>query len=370
MPKAQQAASDTGDEEEGNSDEDAGNYGRGGGEEGETDDDGYDEGGGADGEGEDDEEGFDDEEGNAEDEGNSEGDPDDGGDEQDGRRDKRQPGSKVDRDNVKKRKRKTDNNSDGSGSSGDHSKSSFDGSREKNMKALQTTVRDKELPLRIAYEQLDELAANAELVRSAIAKNRSILDVQVKKSNSRYLRAAFAAWKLDLDWQKAKRRDVARANSWRKRSLMLRAFRAWARDHLGHVKLNRFQKSAVVVMQRHNMRRCWKAWIALVKDKLREDEDYRKEKRLVKEMDYKYQEKICRRACNFMYRYRFRRYFLGFRDGCIVSRLQDQWEKGIERHLARRKLKRLFQGWRAVTAQASFVQRFFQRAGLDSGKRI
>jgi hypothetical protein len=45
---------------------------------------------------------------------------------------------------------------------------------------LQKSVRDHELPLRIAYEQLDELAANADKVKTAIEKNRTILNKQVK----------------------------------------------------------------------------------------------------------------------------------------------------------------------------------------------
>lgn len=80
---------------------------------------------------------------------------------------------------------------------------------------------------------------------------------QVKKNNSRYLRAAFAAWKLDLDWQKRKRRDIIRANAWRRKFLMQRAFRAWGKDHIVHAKFRRLGKSAHVIIQRHNMRRCW-----------------------------------------------------------------------------------------------------------------
>lgn len=175
----------------------------------------------------------------------------------DARHDWRTNGSKFDRDNVKRSPRETEKKSDDSGSSGDHSKSSFDDPRSRNMKTLQYSVRNKELPLRIAYEQLDELAANAEKVKSAIEKNRAILNVQVIKGNSRYLRAAFAAWKLDLDWQKRKRRDIIRANAWRRKSLLLLAFRDWRKDHVVHAKLRRLEKSVMVIIHRHNMRRCW-----------------------------------------------------------------------------------------------------------------
>lgn len=35
------------------------------------------------------------------------------------------------------------------------------------------------MPMRMAYEQLDELAANAERVKFAIERNRSLLTLQV-----------------------------------------------------------------------------------------------------------------------------------------------------------------------------------------------
>lgn len=52
------------------------------------------------------------------------------------------------------------------------------------LQTLQSSLRNKELPLRVAYEQLDELAANAEKVKSAIEKNRAILNVQVQDTLS------------------------------------------------------------------------------------------------------------------------------------------------------------------------------------------
>lgn len=45
--------------------------------------------------------------------------------------------------------------------------------------ALHRAVREDEMPMRMAYEQLDELAANAERVKFAIERNRSLLTLQV-----------------------------------------------------------------------------------------------------------------------------------------------------------------------------------------------
>jgi hypothetical protein len=79
----------------------------------------------------------------------------------------------------------------------------------------------------------------------------------VKKSDSRYLRAAFAAWKLEIDWQKLKKRDDIRATAWHKKSIMLRAFKAWGRNHAFDAKAKRLGKSAVIILQRHQLKRCW-----------------------------------------------------------------------------------------------------------------
>lgn len=45
--------------------------------------------------------------------------------------------------------------------------------------ALHKAVQENEMPMRMAYEQLDELAANAERVKFAIETNRSLLTLQV-----------------------------------------------------------------------------------------------------------------------------------------------------------------------------------------------
>jgi hypothetical protein len=48
--------------------------------------------------------------------------------------------------------------------------------------ALHRAVQENEMPMRMAYEQLDELAANADRVKFAIEKNRSLLTLQVLHS--------------------------------------------------------------------------------------------------------------------------------------------------------------------------------------------
>lgn len=48
--------------------------------------------------------------------------------------------------------------------------------------ALRRAVQENEMPMRLAYEQLDELAANADRVKFAIEKNRSLLTLQVLHS--------------------------------------------------------------------------------------------------------------------------------------------------------------------------------------------
>lgn len=47
-------------------------------------------------------------------------------------------------------------------------------------------------------------------------------------------------------------------------------------------------------------------------------------------------------------------------EGCKVSQLQDEWEDGIGRYLAKKKLKRLFQGWRRITNESKYLQAFLQ----------
>ena len=44
---------------------------------------------------------------------------------------------------------------------------------------LKLAIQEHELPVRMAYKQIDELAANAERVKASIEKNRSLLLIQV-----------------------------------------------------------------------------------------------------------------------------------------------------------------------------------------------
>ncbi|OAE30821.1 hypothetical protein AXG93_857s1240 [Marchantia polymorpha subsp. ruderalis] len=167
----------------------------------------------------------------------------------------------MDKEEVKKMLRRLSKSESSDGSdSGSGSSSSFDDSigNRRSIKTLQSSViRDHELPMKIAYEQLEELAANAEKVKFAIERNRNLLNVQVKKSNSRYLRAAFTAWKLELNWKKSKKRDLEWAQGKWKRSLISRGFRAWTREHLVTSKVRRLEKSVKKILGRHTLRRTW-----------------------------------------------------------------------------------------------------------------
>ncbi|KAL2622577.1 hypothetical protein R1flu_002782 [Riccia fluitans] len=135
----------------------------------------------------------------------------------------------MEKEDVKKMLRRLGRSEDSEGSAyGSASSGSFDDSilNRRSIKTLQSSViRDHDIPMKIAYEQLEELAANAEKVKYAIEKNRNLLNVQVRKSNARYLRAAFTAWRLQLEWQKTKRRDMEWAKGrWRK-SLLSKALK-------------------------------------------------------------------------------------------------------------------------------------------------
>ncbi|KAG0599445.1 hypothetical protein M758_12G152500 [Ceratodon purpureus] len=131
------------------------------------------------------------------------------------------------------------------------------GEHHRGIKALHRAVQDNEMPMRMAYEQLDELAANADRVKFAIEKNRSLLTLQVKKTNERVLRVAFMAWSLEVEYQKYKKLQLRRALTWSIRSLESRAFKGWSRAQKLGKKNRRFETSATNMLQRRKLSQTW-----------------------------------------------------------------------------------------------------------------
>ncbi|KAG0623424.1 hypothetical protein M758_3G173700 [Ceratodon purpureus] len=182
------------------------------------------------------------------------------------------------------------------------------------IKALHRAVQENEMPMRMAYEQLDELAANAERVKFAIERNRSLLTLQVKKANERVLRVAFMVWSLETEYHKQKKLQLRRALSWSIRGLMSRAFKGWrVLSKLG-TKMKRFEASAIKILQRRKLGLTWKAWGDMVTEVRRTNENIKKEKRLRKSIDKQFKEDLAKKAIYVMRRFHLRRYFRFFQE--------------------------------------------------------
>ncbi|EFJ05982.1 hypothetical protein SELMODRAFT_431104 [Selaginella moellendorffii] len=182
--------------------------------------------------------------------------------------------------------------------------------------ALRLAVQDYELPMQLAYDELDELAANAERVRSAIEKNMTLLTIQFKdeKKQSKIYEICF----YGIDTTQAKK--------------------------------NCKKQSAEKFLRRHNIARIWRAWRSLVKRRQREDERHRREKQLVRDLQVKQRECIGRRAVNAIRRRRLQRVLFAFKVGVQISRAVDERRDHIFYLLLRRKAALAFKFWQRYPA--------------------
>ncbi|XP_073386590.1 uncharacterized protein [Physcomitrium patens] len=197
------------------------------------------------------------------------------------------------------------------------------GEHHRGIKALHRAVQENEMPMRLAYEQLDELAANAERVKSAIERNRSLLTLQVRKANERILRVAFMAWSLETEYYKQKKRRLKKAFLWSIRRVSSRAFKCWGSCAKVGKKMRRFESSAHKLLQRRKLCLTWKAWRVLIAEIHRKDEEYKKEKRLRKSLDKQSKEDKAKRAFSMMRRSNLCRYFRFLQEG-VEARLQSR----------------------------------------------
>ncbi|EFJ06484.1 hypothetical protein SELMODRAFT_430644 [Selaginella moellendorffii] len=200
--------------------------------------------------------------------------------------------------------------------------------------ALRLAVQDYELPMQLAYDELDELAANAERVRSAIEKNMTLLTIQFKdeKKQSKIYEICF----YGIDTTQGKK--------------------------------NCKKQSAEKFLRRHNIARIWRAWRSLVKRRQREDERHRREKQLVRDLQVKQRECIGRRAVNAIRRRRLQRVLFAFKVGVQISRAVDERRDHIFYLLLRRKAALAFKFWQRYPANR--MKLHFQDIGKGEYKNV
>ncbi|KAI5080535.1 hypothetical protein GOP47_0003718 [Adiantum capillus-veneris] len=229
------------------------------------------------------------------------------------------------------------------------------------IKAIKLAIQEHELPIKMAYKQLDELAANAERVRASIEKNRSLLLLQVKRNNSRYTRAAFTGWRLYVDRKTGQKAKLKHAEILILQGLLSRTFKSWCLYVLWNRKYKRFLSSVQKILHRHLLQRIWKSWVAFVRQRVKKDEDRRKEKRLLKDMNIKIKERLERRAEIIMHRKRLEKLFNALIEGCQLVRLKRCYLKDLYQIMSKKKIGRIFNTWNHLRKVHSFYMRAVKR---------
>ncbi|MCO5599027.1 hypothetical protein L7F22_053126 [Adiantum nelumboides] len=102
----------------------------------------------------------------------------------------------------------------------------------------------------------------------------------VKRNNSRYTRAAFTGWRLYVDKKIGRKAKLKHAEILILQGLISRSFKSWCFYILRNRKYKRFLSSVQKILHRHLLQRIWKSWVAFVRQRVRKDEDRRKDANL------------------------------------------------------------------------------------------
>ncbi|XP_024528492.1 uncharacterized protein LOC9633539 [Selaginella moellendorffii] len=227
--------------------------------------------------------------------------------------------------------------------------------------ALRMAVKDYELPMQLAYDELEDLAANTERVKSVIEKNMTLLTVQMRKRNFRYYKSAFLAWIFYVQRKLARRVAMRNARDYALRRRLGRAFDAW---HICWLRMHKFKKlqlSAQNLLRRHSLKRIWRAWSSLVKKRLREDEKRWREKQLVRDLNVRQRGCVRQRAVNAIKRRRLHQAFFAFKIGLEILKDTRSRRNHIFYIVTRRKVAVGFKLWERYPRKRERDLRVIQR---------
>eukprot|EP00899_Mesostigma_viride_P014920 jgi/Mesvir1/23429/Mv22289-RA.1 len=214
--------------------------------------------------------------------------------------------------------------------------------------ALQHAARhpDEALPMRIAYQHLDQLAVSAAKISAAVEADRRMLQRQVAKANMSQLRLAFRAWRLGMFGDKEKQEKLRRAVNKMARGRMLRTFEHWREVHGWANKHKQMQGQIKGVLRRKKALRLFKAWRAAVEASTVRRDDRWREKRNAEEMHARFSSWLSRRAAFLVYKRRVARVFAALDAGAEARREKRRKMERAVRKMLHRKLGVAFEGWR------------------------
>ncbi|MCO5560722.1 hypothetical protein L7F22_014342 [Adiantum nelumboides] len=172
------------------------------------------------------------------------------------------------------------------------------------IKAIKLAIQEHELPIKMAYKQLDELAANAERVRDSIEKNRSLLLLQYASLKFEFLPSGVL------------------------QEIMGGLCETTSQKGRGSQLVNRNSQIG-----------------------------FRKEKRLLKDMNLKIKERLERRAEIIMHRKRLEKLFHVLIEGCELVRMKRSYLKDLHQIMSKKKLGRIFNMWNNLRKVHSFYKR-------------
>ncbi|KAH7288737.1 hypothetical protein KP509_31G039300 [Ceratopteris richardii] len=225
------------------------------------------------------------------------------------------------------------------------------------IKAIKLAIQEHELPVKMAYKQLDELAANAERVRVSIERNRSLLLLQVKRNNSRYTRAAFTGWRQYVDRKIDQRAMLNHAKMRIIHGLLSRVFKIWHYSVLRCRRFKKFLSRVQRILDRHLFQQIWKYWVTFIRQQAKKHEDRRKEKKFMKDMHDTIRERLARRAEALIHRKRLERLFHGFIEGCRLAKMNHCFLWDLHQFMSKKKIGRIFNAWNQLSKKRSFERR-------------
>ncbi|GAQ91938.1 hypothetical protein KFL_008860040 [Klebsormidium nitens] len=219
------------------------------------------------------------------------------------------------------------------------------------MMSLRGVLGQENLPMQVAYQQLDQLALDAKKVQISIESNKAMMQRQIRRGQLKTLRSALRAWQIAVDEERGRKMLLRKALARIRKGLLARCFDHWRAQQQHENKIGRLGQSVTAVLTKRKLQNVWNAWLGMVQERQKAEGDALREKRLVKDLEDKRREQIGRRAVNTMFRRRLARAFYALAEGVDARRAQRERIRRVMVHISKGGMARAFEAWRQATAE-------------------
>ncbi|GBG72650.1 hypothetical protein CBR_g12224 [Chara braunii] len=237
-----------------------------------------------------------------------------------------------------------------------------------NLKSMRNWGED-DTSMRLAFEQLDNLAENTKTVHSALESNRVMFEQQLLAARRRRVCIAFRAW-----WNETQRAQKRRHAAKQRFVMVLKLktakiMHAWKDLTASQRKVWRLEPSALKLMGQHCLCRVWGTWRRMTMQTQFKLELERREEQLALVLEERWRVGVFRRGNNVLYRRRLSRAFKAFKEGVEIKKAKASFSRYAIRLLQKGKNHRILQAWKQIAEFKAMKSRWGDAVAVKLRKK-